>query len=88
MKRYRIYPTKYLVRDKFDNFVRLISLNHHLLIISGKKDEIVPHCHSIRLFKKANVIKKGVFIDEAIHNNLYDFNIEKDVIAFNLKLWK
>ena len=32
--------------------------------------------------------KKGVFIDEAIHNNLYDFNIEKDVIAFNLKLWK
>ena len=40
------------------------------------------------LKKKAKVIKKGVFVDEAIHNNLYDFDIEKDVIAFNLELWK
>jgi len=59
-----------------------------LLIISGKKDEIVPHAHSIKLFNKAKVNKKSVFIDEAIHNNLYDFDIEKDVIEFNLKLWK
>ena len=59
-----------------------------MLIISGKKDEIVPHEHSIKLFNKAKVIKESVFIDEAIHNNLYDFGIEKDVIGFNLKLWK
>ena len=59
-----------------------------LLIISGKKDEIVPHEHSIKLFDKAKVIKERVFIDEAIHNNLYDFGIEKDVIDFNLKIWK
>ena len=58
------------------------------MIISGKKDEIVPHEHSIKLFKKANVKKKSVFVDEAIHNNLYDFGIEKEVIEFNLKLWK
>ena len=54
----------------------------------GKKDEIVPHEHSIKLYDKAKVLKKSVFIDEAIHNNLYDFGIEKDVIGFNLKLWK
>ena len=53
-----------------------------------KKDEIVPHFHSLKLLNKANVKKESVFIDEAIHNNLYDFNIEKDVIAFNLELWK
>ena len=58
-----------------------------LLIISGKRDEIMPHEHSLKLLKNAKVLKK-VFIDEAIHNNLYDFGIEKDVIAFNLKLWK
>ena len=58
------------------------------MIISGKKDEIVPHNHSIKLLKKAKVIKKGVFVDEAIHNNLYDFGIEKEVISFNLELWK
>ena len=87
-KRYRIYPTKYLVKDKFDNFNKIDSLKSPLLIISGKKDEILPHDHSIKLYEKANVQKKCVFIDEAIHNNLYDFGIEKDVIEFNLNLWK
>ena len=57
-------------------------------VISGKKDEIVPHSHSDILFKKAKVIKKSVFIDEAMHNNLYEFGIEKSVIKFNLELWK
>jgi len=87
-KRYKIFPTKYLVKDKFDNFSKIDKIISPLLIISGKKDEIVPHEHSIKLFDKAKVIKKSVFIDEAIHNNLYDFGIEKDVIGFNLKLWK
>ena len=87
-KRYKIYPTKYLVKDKFDNLSKIEKIKCPLLIISGKKDEIVPHEHSLKLLKNAKVLKKGVFIDEAIHNNLYDFGIEKDVIAFNLKLWK
>ena len=87
-KRYKIYPTKLLVKDKFDNFSKIDKLKSPLLILSGKRDEIVPHNHSIRLLNKAKVKKKCVFIDEAIHNNLYDFGIEKDVIAFNLELWK
>ena len=87
-KRYKIYPTKFLVKDKFDNLSKIDQLKSPLLIISGKRDEIVPHDHSLKLINKANVKKKCVFIDEAIHNNLYDFDIEKDVIAFNLELWK
>ena len=87
-KRYLIFPTRILVKDKFDNYSKIDQLKCPLLIISGKKDEIVPHAHSIKLFNKAKVNKKSVFIDEAIHNNLYDFDIEKDVIEFNLKLWK
>ena len=87
-KRYKIFPTKYLVKDKFDNYRKIDSLKSPLLIISGKKDEIVPHEHSIKLYEKAIVHKKCVFVDEAIHNNLYDFGIEKEVIDFNLKLWK
>ena len=85
---YCLSPTKYLFKDKFYNFSKIDKITSPLLIISGKKDEIVPHEHSIKLYDKAKVIKKSVFIDEAIHNNLYDFGIEKDVIAFNLKLWK
>ena len=82
-KRYKIYPTKFLVLDKFDNLSKINKISSPLLIISGKRDEVVPHSHSLRLFSKANIPKESVFIDEAMHNNLYDFNIDINVITFN-----
>ena len=87
-QRYRIFPTKFLVKDNFNNLEKINKLKSPLLIISGKKDEVVPHIHSQILFEKAKVIKESVFIDEAMHNNLYDFGIEKQVISFTLKVWK
>ena len=87
-KRYKIYPVKYLILDKFDNISKITKILSPVLIISGKKDEIIPHYHSKKLFSQANEPKSCVFIDEAMHNNLYDFNIDKDVIKFNLKKWK
>ena len=87
-KRYKIYPTKLLVKDKFDNLSKIDQIKSPLLIISGKKDEVVPHFHSKLLFDKAKKPKKSVFIDEAMHNNLYDFGIEKTVINFTLNIWK
>ena len=55
----------------------------NLYIDIGKKDEVIPHSHSKKLFLKANNSKKNLFIDEAMHNNLYDFIINKEVIKFN-----
>ncbi len=86
--RYKIYPTKFLVKDKFDNLSKIDKIKSPLLIISGKNDEVIPHFHSKLLFDKAVNTKKSLFIDEAMHNNLYDFGIEKTVINFTLKLWK
>ncbi len=87
-KRYKIYPTKYLVKDKFDNLSKIDHIKSPILIISGLRDEVVPHSHSITLFNKANNLKKSLFVDEAMHNNLYDFGIEKTVINFTLNIWK
>ena len=83
LKKYRIFPVKKLVLDKFDNYSKIDNILSPILIISGKKDEVVPHSHSKRLFLKANNPKKNLFIDEAMHNNLYDFDIDKEVISFN-----
>jgi uncharacterized protein len=88
LKRYKIYPTKFLVKDKFDNFDKIDQIKSPLLIISGKRDEIVPHEHSVLLINKASVRKKTLFLDEAMHNNLYEFGIEKTVINFSLNIWK
>ena len=82
-KRYKIYPAKYLVKDKFDNFSKIKKIISPILIISGKKDEVIPHAHSIKLYNAANNPKDFLFIDEAMHNNLYEFGIEKKVMNFN-----
>ena len=83
LKRYKIYPFKFLVLDKFNNLLKIDKINTPLLIISGKRDEIIPHRHSIELFNRAKVHKDRLYIDEAMHNNLYEFNIDKKVIDFN-----
>ena len=82
-KKYKIYPVKFFVLDKFDNYKKIIKVFSPLLIISGMKDEVIPHSHSVKLFTKANDPKDCLFIGEAMHNNLYDFNIDKKVIKFN-----
>tara|TARA_Y100001960_G_C14734445_1_gene859485 strand:+ start:1088 stop:1888 length:801 start_codon:yes stop_codon:yes gene_type:complete len=87
-KKYFMYPVKYLILDHFNNFSKIDKLLSPVLIISGKKDEIVPHEHSVRLFSKANTPKHHLFIDEAMHNDLYDFGIEKEVNKFAIKVWK
>ena len=87
-QRYKIFPVSLLVLDKFNNIEKIDKISSPLLIISGKNDEIVPHNHSVMLYQKAKEPKNSVFIDEAMHNNLYDFGIEKSVIKFNLELWK
>ncbi|MBO6465440.1 MAG: alpha/beta hydrolase, partial [Pelagibacteraceae bacterium] len=42
-KRYKIYPVKYLVLDKFDNYSKIDKILSPVLIISGTKDEVIPH---------------------------------------------
>ena len=49
-KKYFIYTVKYLILDKFDNFSKINKILSPLLIIIGKKDEIIPHIHSKKLF--------------------------------------
>lgn len=69
--------------DKFNNFKKITKVFSSLLIISVMKDEVIPHSHSVNLFSKANHSKECLFIGEAMHNNLYDFDIDKKVIKFN-----
>ena len=42
----------------------------------------------LNYFQKQINLKMKLFIDEAMHNNLYDFGIEKNVINFSLNIWK
>ena len=81
--KYPIYPVKFFTLDKFDNLSKIDRISSPLLIINGKKDEVIPFTHGLQLFQKAKEPKKHVCVDEAMHNNLYEFDIDKEVISFN-----
>ena len=85
-KMYRIYPVKYLIWDKFDNFAKINNLISPVMFLHGKKDEIVPFNMGVKLYEKYHNKKDKVFIDEAMHNNLYDYGIANKVIEFINKL--
>ena len=81
-KTYPIYPVKYLIWDKFENLFKINDLVSPILFIHGKKDEIVPFEMGKKLYEKYNKKKEYIFIDEAMHNNLYEYGIADKVIEF------
>ena len=81
-KMYPIFPVKYLIWDKFDNLSKINNLSSPILFLHGKKDEIVPFEMGLKLYQNYNNKKMNVFIDEAMHNNLYEYGIANKVIEF------
>ena len=81
-KMYPIYPVKYLIWDKFDNISKINNLISPLLVLHGKNDEIVPFSMGKKIYEEYKNKKDYVFIDEATHNNLYDYGIANKVIEF------
>ena len=83
-KRYKIYPTKLLVKDKFDNLSKIDKILSPLLIIHGKKDEVVPIIYSrkvLKLFKKAK--KKMVIVKNGDHSLSSKKNLKKITTELN-----
>ena len=85
-KMYPIYPVKYLIWDKFDNISKINNLLSPLLLLHGKNDEVVPYNMGKKLYEEYNNKKDYVFVDEAMHNNLYDYGVANKVIEFINKL--
>jgi len=50
--------------------------------LHGKNDEIVPFSMGKKIYEEYKNKKDYVFIDEATHNNLYDYGIANKVIEF------
>ena len=81
-KLYPLYPVKFLIWDKFDNLNKINNLVSPTLFIHGKKDEIVPFEMGKKLYEIYKGKKLNLFVDEAKHNDLYEYGIASDVIKF------
>lgn len=70
---YPFFPVGYLLKDRYDNISKISEVDATLIIIHGEKDTIIPIKYGEKLFDAAGEKKYFIRIDEAGHNDVYDF---------------
>ena len=77
---YPYLPVKLLLKDKYDSLKKIKTIKTPILIMHGKKDDIVPFSMGKELFEKANNPKHSYFTTDDDH--MMEFN---DQIITNIK---
>jgi fermentation-respiration switch protein FrsA (DUF1100 family) len=78
-------PARLLTRDKYASIDKIASIHAPILILHGEADRIVPPWMGHKLFEVANEPKQALFLPEVGHNNLYNAEVQKTVLAFLAK---
>ena len=81
-KRYWIFPAKYLVLDDFDILGIIKKIKSPLLILHGYKDYVINIMFGKKIFEAAPNPKKALFIQNAGHNNLFEFNLVNKILNY------
>lgn len=80
--RYPYFPVRTFLRDKFETNLFIKDVRQPLLVVHGTDDEIIPLASGRRLFEAANAPKRFFEVQGGGHNNLYDFPIVDEMVAF------
>jgi len=81
-KHYWYLPAKWLVLDKYNIIDIINKIKSPLLIVHGEKDNIININFGKKVFEAANQPKESLFVPEASHNNLFEFDIQKKILFF------
>ena len=79
---YWIFPSKWLVLDRFNSIGIIKKIKSPLLVIHGNKDKIIDIKFGKKIFNYAPKPKERIFILQAGHNNLFEFNIFEKILRF------
>lgn len=79
---YFYVPAVLLVHDKYDSLSRIAGIKAPLLIVHGRRDRTVPIRFGETLYAAAAEPKQAAWLDEAAHNNVYEFGAGERVVAF------
>ena len=77
---YPYLPVKLLLKDRYDSINKIDKIRTPILIMHGKKDDIVPFSMGKELFEKANNPKYSYFTLDDVH--MMEFN---DQLLKNIK---
>jgi fermentation-respiration switch protein FrsA (DUF1100 family) len=64
-------PVRLLVRTRFDNLEKLARVRAPVLVIHGRRDELVPFEMGERLFERARQPKRALWLEHAGHNDVF-----------------
>ena len=79
---YWYLPTKWLVLDRFDILEIIKFIKSPLLVVHGEKDNVIRIELGKKIYNSAPAPKEALFINNAGHNNVYEFNIFKKITYF------
>ena len=71
--------------DKFKSISKIKQVRCPVLVIHGRRDQVIPFSHGEKLFLEANEPKASFWVDEADHNNLFQVagnSYEKALLDF------
>ena len=69
---YPYLPIDLLIKDRYDSLKKIKNINTPILIMHGKKDDVVPFKMGVELFEKANQPKFSYFSENDDH--MMEFN--------------
>ena len=69
---YPYLPVKLLLKDRYDSINKIKMINTPILIMHGKKDDVIPFSMGKELFEKANSPKHSYFTPDDDH--MMEFN--------------
>lgn len=79
---YRIFPARFILKDRFDSVSKLPKLKAPLLVFQGEKDVVIPPHHARALLDTYKLRKKGVFYPDIDHVSFAPEILAEEIEAF------
>ncbi len=79
---FKLFPTGFLVRDKYNSLSKINNIKAPILIIHGEKDHTIPYSLGRKLYDAAPRPKEFYGIPNAGHNDLYDHGVAAKIIEY------
>ena len=81
-RHYWYLPAKWLVLDRYDILRIIGKIKSPLLVIHGEKDNIINISLGKKVFDAAPQPKEALFVPNAGHNDLFEFNVAEKLLIF------
>jgi len=79
---YPYVPVSLILKDRFDSALSIAGIGAPLLVFHGENDRTMPIRFAKALYDQAGQPKEAFWVPGAGHNNLYDFGVAREIIAF------